>query len=217
MRARARRHRDLLAAIFDLDGTLTDTQSSWRHLHEKLGTWDVGRRTAEMYHDGLIDYVQWARLDAACWRNIPLSTVLSALSDIGYTPGARETMEQLRDHGIRTGIVSAGLSVLVDKAKIDLNADLAISNDLMVNDGVLTGEVVVRVGPGNKASVIEEAAWLLGADMKETVVVGDNISDIPQAAGLRIAFKPLTLQTRTVADVVIEDDDIRAVIDYILQ
>jgi len=217
MRVHAKDHHGVRAAIFDLDGTLTDTQSSWRYLHKKFGTWDIGKRTAEMYHDGLIDYVQWARLDAACWRNVPLSSVLSALNDIGYTPGARETMEQLRDHGIRTGIVSAGLSLLADKAKIDLNADLAISNELMVNDGILTGEVVVRVGPGNKTSVIEEAAWLLGADMKETVVVGDNIFDIPQTAGLRIAFKPVTLQTRTVADVVIEDDDIRAVIDYILQ
>ena len=211
------RHREFRAAIFDLDGTLTDTRSIWQHLHQKFGTRDVGKRTAEMYRDGLIDYVQWARLDAACWRNVPLSSLLTALGDIHYTSGARETVEQLRSHGIRTGIVSAGLSVLADKAKIDLNADLAISNELKVNDGILTGEVVVRVGPGNKAKVIEEAAWLLGADMQETVVVGDNIFDIPDAAGLRIAFKPVTLQTRTAADIVIEDDDLRAIADHILQ
>ncbi len=214
---RVGRHRELRAAVFDLDGTLTDTRSIWQHLHEKFGTRDVGRRTAEMYRQGLIDYIEWARLDAACWRNIRLSSLLSALDDIRYTPGARETVEQLRSHGIRTGIVSAGLSVLVDKAKIDLNVDLAISNELKVNDGVLTGEVVVRVGPGNKATVIEEAAWLLGAEMQETVVVGDHIFDIPESAGLRIAFKPVTPQARAAADIVIEEDDIRAIADHILQ
>lgn len=214
---RARRHRQLRAAIFDLDGTLTDTRSIWQHLHEKFGTWDVGRRTADMYRHGLIDYAQWARLDAACWRNVPMASVVSALDDIRYTTGARETMEQLRNHGVRTGIVTAGLSVLADKAKIDLNADLAISNELKVNDGFLTGEVVVCVGPDNKAKVIEEAAWLLGAEIRETAVVGDNIFDIPEAAGLKIAFKPHTQKTRTVADIVIEDDDIRAVVDHILQ
>jgi len=214
---RAGRHRELRAAIFDLDGTLTDTRSIWRHLHEKFGTLAVGRRTAEMYRNGLIDYVEWARLDAACWRNVRLSSLLSALDEIHYTTGARETIEQLKGHGIRTGIVSAGLSVLADKAKIDLNADLAISNELKANDGILTGEVIVRVGPGNKASVIEEAAWLLGAEMQETVVVGDNIFDIPESAGLKIAFKPVTQQTRTAADIVIEGDDIRTIADHVLQ
>ena len=209
--------RELRAAVFDLDGTLTDTRSVWQHLHEKFGTSDVGRRTAQMYHSGFIDYAEWARLDAACWKNVPVSDLLSALDDIRYTLGARETVEQLKSHGIRTAIVSAGLSVLADKAKIDLNADLSISNELKVIDGILTGDVIVRVGPGNKAGVIEEAAWLLGAEMEETVVVGDNAFDIPENAGLRIAFKPVTLQTRNAADIVIEDDDIRVVVDHILQ
>lgn len=209
--------REIRAAIFDLDGTLTDTRSIWQHLHEKFGTWDVGRRTAQMYENGLIDYTEWAKLDAACWKNVPLSSLLSALADIQYTPGARQAMDQLRSHGIRTGIVSAGLSVLADKAKIDLDADLAISNELKVQSGVLTGEVSVRVGPGNKPSIIEEAAWLLGAELKETVVIGDNIFDIPGAAGLRIAFNPVTFQTRSAADIVIDENDIRAVVDHILK
>ena len=210
-------HHEFKAAIFDLDGTLTDTRSVWQHLHEKFGTWDVGRRTADMYHDGKIGYEEWARLDASCWKSIPLAEVLSALGEIRYTTGASQLVEQLRVHGLRTGIVSAGLSVLVDKAKIDLGVDLAMSNELKVNEGILTGEVVVRVGTSNKPEVIEEAAWLLGAEMGETVVVGDNASDIPGSAGLRIAFRPLTLHAGSIADVVIDDDDVRAVADHILQ
>jgi phosphoserine phosphatase len=126
-------------------------------------------------------------------------------------------MEQLRNHGIRTGIVSAGLSILADRAKVDLNADLAISNELKVSDGVLTGEVLVRVGPDNKGTVIEEAAWLLGADMQETIAIGDNQSDLPRSAGLKIAFKPVTIQARAVADIVVNDDDIRAIADRIFE
>jgi phosphoserine phosphatase len=214
---RSKRHPGFKAVIFDLDGTLTDTRSVWRHLHKKFSTWDVGEKTADLYENGKITYEEWARLDASCWKNIPLAQVLSALGEIRYTTGAPELMEQLRTHGIRTGIVSAGLSVLVDKAKIDLGVDLAISNELRVNEGTLTGEVLVRVGTSNKPEVIEEAAWLLGAEMGETVAVGDNASDIPRRAGLRIAFKPLTLDARSIADIVIDDDDIRAVADHILQ
>jgi len=214
---RFRRDRQWRVAIFDLDGTLTDNRSIWQHLHEKFGTLDVGRRTAEMYRDGRIDYVEWARLDAACWKGISLADLLPTLSEIRYTSGAPELIEQLRNHGIRTGIVTAGLSILADRAKADLDVDLAVSNELKVSNGVLTGEVVVRVGPGNKEDVIEEAAWLLGADMQETIVVGDNLFDLPRSAGLKIAFKPVTIQARAVADIVVEDDDIRAIADHIFQ
>jgi phosphoserine phosphatase len=214
---RLRRDRQFRAAIFDLDGTLTDIRSSWQYLHQRFGTLDLGRRTAEMYHDGRIDYVEWARLDAACWKGVSLADLLPALNEIRYTPGAPELMEQLRNHGIRTGIVSAGLSILADRAKVDLNADLVISNELKVSNGVLTGEVFVRVGPDNKEAVIEEAAWLLGADMQETIVVGDNLFDLPRSAGLKIAFKPVTVQARAAADIVVEDDDIRAIADQIFQ
>jgi len=58
---------------------------------------------------------------------------------------------------------------------------------------------------------------LLGADMQETIVVGDNLFDLPRSAGLKVAFKPVTIQARAAADVVLEGDDIRAVADHIFQ
>ena len=56
-----------------------------------------------------------------------------------------------------------------------------------------------------------------GADMQEIIVVGDNLFDLPRSAGLKVAFKPVTIQARAAADIVVEDDDIRAIADHIFQ
>jgi phosphoserine phosphatase len=201
--------------VFDLDGTLTKIHSVWQFLHERLGTWDRGSVNAERFRAGEISYEDWARLDAECWRGQPVKEILRVLEDIEYTRGARETAEFLRNEGFRTAIVSAGLTVLSRKVRNDLGIDLDVANELHAEKGVLDGGVTVRVDVGNKPKIIDEMVWLLGAEMKQAAVIGDNEFDIHPHAGLRIAFNPKNPKARSAAQVVIESDDLAEILPHI--
>lgn len=202
-------------AIFDLDGTLTPIESTWRYLHEALGTWNLGKVTAEQYWSGLIDYESWARLDAEAWRGVDLSRVEQILSEIPYREGVYDTIARLKRIGIEAGIVSAGLSLLADRAARDLGIGLVAANRLLHRDGRLTGEVDVEVSLENKLTAMCRMADQLGVTLKDCVAIGDTIYDLPSQIGLRIAFNPRDNGSWQVADAVVYKNDLRAILDYL--
>jgi phosphoserine phosphatase len=136
----------LRIVFFDCDGTLTTVKSSWQYLHERLDLWD--RKADEfqrLFQAGQIGYAEFCRRDAALWKGLSLERVLRIMGDIPLHEGVRETMEALRAQGILTVLLSTGLSFLVDKVRRELDMTLAVANDLIVREGVLTGEVMIQV------------------------------------------------------------------------
>jgi len=208
--------RQIQLAVFDLDGTLTKIESIWQYLHMKLGTWDEGRISAEKYWRGEITYQEWAEKDSKLWKDVPVEKVISILREIPYVEGAVETFEELKRRGVWTGIVSAGISLLADRAKKELGADFAVANKLLHEEGKLTGKIRVKVSLKNKDEIIKEMAWMLGVDLESCAVIGDNIFDLPDVVGLKIAFNPRSADVREIADIVIESGDLRDVLECLI-
>ena len=105
------------------------------------------------------------------------------------TEGAEETIKELKKRGYIVGVVSGGFTVATDRIKDILGLDYAYSNELIENDGVLTGEVRGPIMDENaKGKILEEIAKKEGIDLKDTVVVGDGANDISmfKKAGLKI-------------------------------
>jgi len=200
--------------VFDLDGTITRVESTWQYIHERLGTWQKGKLSAQDYWSGRISYVKWAELDSSMWRGIEIQKIRSIVHEIPYVDGVRETMIQLRERKKLSGIVSAGISLLSDKVKEDLDMDFAIANDLEVSEGRMTGRVTVNVSLKEKASAIQNAAERRGFSLRECAVVGDNSFDLPHGAGLRIAFNPKN-STSMACDVLVRGTDMRAILEHI--
>jgi len=201
--------------IFDLDGTLTRVGSIWRYLHERLGTLDAAKATAEEFRRGEIDYETWARKDAEMWKGTDYDTISRMVYAIRYVEGAKEVIGSLKTSGIRVGIVSAGLSLLAERAMKELGADFAVANELLFSDGRVSGDVRVNVSVANKAEVIREIASKAGCDLKSCAVVGDNGQDIPDEAGLRIAYNPTSAAVSQKADVIV-NEDLRGILRYLL-
>ncbi len=208
--------RNIRLVIFDLDGTLTPVDSLWRYLHNAFGTWERGKIAAAKYRRGEISYKQWAETDAGYWAGASLSDVTRMLEQIPYRRGVREVFEELKRRKVKTAIVSAGLSLLANKAAIELGADVAISNELETNDGRLTGGIAVKVAVNNKKEMIEQVANALEVPLREVALVGDRAFDLSHDECLRIAFKPKDELARREADVVVSDDDLTSILQYLI-
>jgi phosphoserine phosphatase len=201
--------------VFDLDGTLTVVDSPWRCLHEALGTWSQGKTVAQRYLEGEISYKEWAETDVRFWAGAPLLKVKSILDGIPYREGAEEVFRRLKERGVKIVILSAGLSILAEKAARELGADLVIANELRTDDGRLTGEIQVRVGLDDKDKLVRQIASTFNIPLREVALVGDRGPDLANEECVKIAFMPKDDTARREADFIVENDDLRAILQYL--
>ena len=208
--------REIRLVVFDLDGTLTPVNSLWEYLHEEFGTWNQGKIAAQKYGRGEISYKEWAESDAKCWTGAPISRIMKVLEQIPYREGVRDVFRSLQEKKVKTAIVSAGLSLLADKAATELGADLTLSNELQTNDGHLTGKIIVKVAVNEKKEIVEQIATNLGIPLDEVALIGDQAYDLAQPACFKIAFKPKNDIARQQADVVIDEDNLSRILQYLI-
>jgi len=174
--------------VFDLDGTIVDEESIWEFLHRSLGTWERGQYHRELFRKGLIDYKEWALLDASLWRGISIGKVRDIIEDVSYNPGVIEVVSKLKTMGYKLALITAGLDVLAKRVKRELGFDFQISNSLVVLDGVITGDVKVRVPYPGKWLAFNKLCRKLSLNPTSVVAIGDDPNDLFEDAGLKIAL-----------------------------
>jgi len=208
----------LRLVVFDVDGTLTKVVSSWQFLHERLGTWDKGKKYAEQFFRGVITYEDWARLDASLWRGLKLGRVRQIVDSIPYTNGAQDVIATLRGNGFKVVLLSAGLSLVTERIEREIRLDGSSANELKVENGLLTGEVKVNVSVDNKDTVLLRMLKKFNLGIDECAAVGDDETLIPlfEGVSLSIAFNPRSWVVEEKADIVVKSDDLREVLPYLL-
>jgi phosphoserine phosphatase len=201
--------------VFDLDGTLTPVDSLWSYLHTAFGTMDRGMVIAQRYLNGEITYKEWAETDARSWAGTPLPKVMNVLGEIPYREGVREVFEELKKRGVKIVILTAGLSIMADKAAKELGADLSVANELHEDKGKLTGEIDVRVAVNNKEEIVRDIASKVKIALSEIALVGDRGFDLANKECLKIAFLPKDEIARRQADFIVENADFREILQYL--
>jgi phosphoserine phosphatase len=204
--------------VFDVDGTLLKAVSSWRFLHERLGTWDKGKQYAEKFFRGTISYEDWARMDASLWRDLKLTRVSQIVDGIPYTIGARHVLTTLRKNGFKVVLLSAGLSVVTERIEREVGVNDSLANELKVENGLLTGEVKVNVSFDNKDTALFPMLKRFNLGIDECAAVGDDETMITlfEGVSLSIAFNPRSWAVEEKADVVVKTEDLREVLPYLL-
>ena len=181
--------------VFDCDGVLVDSVSSWKTLHDYFGT--DNSLNLQRFINGELTDVEFMRSDIQMWKEIkdPIfrDELFRSYSGVKLMPGAKELIKELKEAGIFVAIVSAGVDLFVSSIAAMLKVDDCIANGFKFNeDDTLSDAGICRLPAPKKDVVIEKILNMHGFEAKDCVSVGDSEMDLSmQVEGSRfIGFNP---------------------------
>ena len=181
--------------VFDCDGVLVDSVSSWKTLHDHFGT--DNSHNLKRFINGELTDVEFMRSDIQMWKEIqdPIyrDELFRSYSGVKVMPGAKELVAELKSAGVFVAIVSAGVDLFVSSIAAMLKVDDWIANGFKFNeDDTLSDEGICRLHATKKDLIIQKILDMQGFDAKDCVSVGDSEMDLSmQVEGSRfIGFNP---------------------------
>ena len=148
-------------------------------------------------------------------RGLPASVLEECYAErVRLNPGARTLVMTMTALGAETALVSGGFAFFSERVAKAAGFARHQANDLLVADGVLTGEVGRPIlGRRAKLAALHALAAEAGVRAEAALAVGDgaNDGDMVRAAGLGVAYhaKPALA---AVADARIEHSDLTALL-----
>lgn len=190
---RFRRNRRLIC--FDMDSTLIQAEVI-DELAREAGVGDQVAAITESAMKGEIDFNESFRRRVSLLRGLPESRLEGIAERIPLTEGAEELIRTVKGMGLKTAILSGGFTFFGRKLQQKLGIDYLHANELVIENGVVTGEVSEPIVNGQrKAELLKQIAEQEGIRLEQVIAVGDGANDLPMIglAGLGIAFqaKPL--------------------------
>ena len=186
---------EVKCVIFDCDGVLVDSVSSWKTLHDYFGT--DNSLNLKRFINGELTDVEFMSLDISMWKDkqapIHRDVLFRAYSGVKLMEGARELVAELKDKGVFVAIVSAGVDIFVSSIASMLKVDDWIANGFKFNDDeTLSDEGVCRLHATKKDVVIRKLMTMHNFSPEDCVSIGDSEMDLSMIVdGCRfIGFNP---------------------------
>lgn len=201
--------------IFDLDGTLTQERSIWEYIHKRLEKW---HGFAEEYQNqflaGKISYDLFCELDAKVWKGMRVEELTKIIKTVPFHPGVDELIIHLKQKRLKLSMISSGLSVLSNWVHQTYGFDYSISNDLLHENGFLTGKVKIQVYYDKKAEWVERILKKFGIKPQEVIAIGDSAGDIDmfEKVGFSVAFNSSCSELEQIASVCIPGQNLTDII-----
>ena len=200
---------DFKLIAFDMDSTLINIECI-DEIADAVGRKaEVAAITEAAMRGEITDFKDSLRRRLALLRGVTLADMERVYAErLRLNPGAAELIGVCQRAGLKVLLVSGGFTFFADRVKAQLGIDFARSNQLAVEGGVLTGELVPQCwgeicDGAEKRRTVLEVASLLGATAAQCIAVGDGANDLPMmgAVGLSVAYhaKPQVREQATVS------------------
>lgn len=198
---------DFRVAAFDMDSTLISIECI-DELAALAGRGaEVAAITEAAMRGEIPDYADSLRRRLALLRGTPEAALERVWSErLRLNPGAETLVQALQAAGLGLLLVSGGFSFFTERLRVQLGFERARANVLVVEGGVLTGEVAGEiVDAAAKARTLEAFCRERGCTLQQAIAIGDGANDLDmmRRAGLSVAFQAKP-RVRAEADVAID-------------
>jgi HAD superfamily phosphoserine phosphatase-like hydrolase len=221
MKTRPERDAPKLAA-FDMDGTLLAGRVIYT-LAQELG---FESELTRISRSDVPRYVR-SREVAKLLAGLGVSEFAAVVDGMRLTEGTIEVTDWLKNRNCVVGIISDSYTLATGIIAKKLKMDFQVANELVVTDGVITGELRMPmgwegIGCSCRQSVckryhITKEANNRGIDISDTAAVGDAESDLCmiESAGVGVWFNPRRMFPLPERSYSVEGTDLRIVLPYL--
>ena len=208
--------------IFDMDGTLIKDRGIFVIAKKKNFINELLRL---INYDG-VDFFQKSIEIAKLTKGMNKDELLDIFREIPYQDNLLEVIAKIKDKKIKTAIATDSYLFLADDLKNRLGFDYAFGNNLIIDNGIITGELEIhnkdlkqdlysgKIYSICKSNVLVQLCKKLNINIEQSIAIGDGKVDIGmiKRAGLGIAINGAS-EVQQNADVAIKD--MKKILDYI--
>lgn len=199
---------------FDMDGTLLKRRTIFVFAERFGFTKDLLRI---INNDGKKSYLKSIEI-AKYLKGINGEELIDIFRSIPIQNHVETVIEELKKRRIKIALITNSYQFVADDLKERLGIDYAFANNLIIDKGIVTGELILnnkdlsenfngcKIHSICKGCVLEALCKKLEITLDEAIVVGDGIVDtcMIKKAGLGIAFNAPKLVQKH-ADIITDD------------
>ena len=208
--------------VFDMDGTLIQGRLI-EVISKKI---KLTERVTKIQSDSSLLGYQKTQIIASLLKGVKEKEIVDSIDSIPVMHNADKIVTWFKKNGYKAGIITDSYSIAAQVIAKKLELDFCSANELIIKDGVVTGEIVMPLGwekiscPCNisicKRYHLNHYADKYGVQIKDTIAIGDTRGDICmiKQAGLGIAFMPKDQDIIKQSKNIIRNPDLIEVLNY---
>ncbi len=177
--------------VMDMDSTLISIECI-DEIADMQGLKPQVAEITESAMRGEIDFAESLRRRVALLKGLEEGALQRVYDErLKLNPGAEIMLAAMKQHGIRTLLVSGGFVFFTERLKQRVGLDYTRANTLEIADGRLTGKVVGPiVDAQGKADSLVQLREELGLREDQVIAMGDGANDLKMMAhaGVSIAY-----------------------------